>query len=103
MADQDTMNVCNEIFVERLKQNDEWGERNHTPLKWLAILGEEFGEACKGELELDDEGFRKELIQVAAVAVAAIESGDRRQMQVAIDEAQKAIQEAPDENHNQGA
>ena len=69
--------VLGEIINERKRQDDKWGEQNHQPSIWLVILGEEVGEACKAVLEMDCEEYRKELIQVAAVAIAAVESYDR--------------------------
>lgn len=75
--------VLNEVIVERFKQDYKWGVQHHDEFKWLAILGEEIGEANKAVLEnyfvngsLDD--YRTELIQVAAVAVAMVECYDRR-------------------------
>lgn len=73
------MSVLNEVAVERARQDVKWGEQNHAPQKWLVILGEEFGESCRGSCERDLAQYRKELIQVAAVAVAAVESLDRNQ------------------------
>ncbi len=74
--------VRDDITTERKRQDEKWGMQNHDNFTWLAILGEEFGEAQKAALEyrfgnssLDD--YRKELIHVAAVAVAAIECFDR--------------------------
>ena len=74
--------IFNKVFEERKNQDAKWGEQNHEPYKWMAILGEEVGESNKAVLEndfgngsLDD--YRKEMIQVAAVAIAAIESFDR--------------------------
>lgn len=78
-----TKAVLIEVELERRKQDEKWGEQNHNPADWLMILGEEFGEASKAALEAkfahNDGGrsYRKELIQVAAVAVAMIESLDR--------------------------
>lgn len=69
--------VLSDIDRERLRQNKKWGEQNHLPYKWMAILAEEVGEACKEVLENRLEHYREELVQVAAVAVAAIESVDR--------------------------
>jgi len=75
-----------EIQRERTKQDQKWGEQNHAPVEWLSILGEEFGEVCKATCEAhfaeykttgDYSEYRKELIQVAAVAVAMVESYDR--------------------------
>jgi len=78
------MSVYDEIQKERDRQDQKWGEQNHHPIEWLIILGEEFGEACRGGCEAHwhaDEHtydkYREELIHVAAVAVAAIESLDR--------------------------
>lgn len=42
----------------------------------LPVLGEEFGEVAKAMNEGDADALREELIQVAAVAVAWIESLD---------------------------
>lgn len=66
-----------DVLNERNKQDAKWGEQNHTPMKWLAILTEEVGEVAKAILEGNHGEYRKELVQVAAVAVASIESLDR--------------------------
>lgn len=67
-------NIIIEIVNERILQDKRWGKQNHSPFVWLAILGEEFGEANKAILQCND--YRNEMIQVAAVAIAAIESLD---------------------------
>lgn len=74
-----TQQVLQEVAKERERQNTKWGVQRHNPLTWLAILGEEVGEVNKAVLEnifsrKGLEEYRQELIQVAAVAVAAIES-----------------------------
>ncbi|EKR82982.1 MazG-like family protein [Leptospira interrogans] len=77
--------IIQEIFREREKQDQEWEEQNHIPIEWCAILGEEVGEVNKAALEThfkydgknDLSDYRKELIQVAAVALAMIECLDR--------------------------
>lgn len=83
--DEALNNILSEIATERVRQDAKWGEQNHSPIEWIAILGEEFGEASKEALEhhfkyAGNEGlanYRKELIQVAAVAVSMIECLDR--------------------------
>ena len=65
------------VSAERDKQDAKWGEQNHEPLTWAAILGEEFGEVSKAVLEKDMPGYVMELIQVAAVAVSALECAAR--------------------------
>lgn len=83
-------NVLAEIKEERIKQDSRWGVQNHSPEHWLMILGEEVGEVNRAALEgivLDSNGikvhdkwknYREELIQVAAVAIAMVESYDRK-------------------------
>jgi hypothetical protein len=97
--------VTSEVEDERRKQNAKWGDvderrmpvgndvpnpadrvdelfakraverRSGTSLTWLDILREEFFEfAAEPNSNWPDQ--RRELVQVAAVAVAAIESGD---------------------------
>lgn len=78
------MTIFKEIQKERELQDQKWGpRRRHDPFIWLSILGEEVGEANKAWLEAvyggrNKKDYRDELIQVAAVAVAMIESLDNR-------------------------
>jgi len=82
-----TYRVLEDVIKERKYQDKKWGEQNHYPFKYNNILGEEFGEACKAANEAYDwkngywskslKHYRKELIQVAAVAVAIVECLDR--------------------------
>tara|TARA_Y100001968_G_C19182864_1_gene631320 strand:+ start:453 stop:689 length:237 start_codon:yes stop_codon:yes gene_type:complete len=65
------------ILSERNKQDIKWGEQNHDIYKWLAILGEEVGEVNKAALENKYDEVFDELIQIAAVSVAMIESLER--------------------------
>lgn len=82
--------VEDDVRLERAVQDVTWGQQNHEPFKYLAILTEEVGECHKAALEAfnwkkDDPSFdaaklnhlRTELVQVAAVAVAMIECLDR--------------------------
>lgn len=69
--------ILEEIKKERARQNAMWGEQNHSPEFWLAILGEEHGEVCKAVCERKPEEYRKELIHVAAVCVQMCECFDR--------------------------
>lgn len=82
--------VCRDVLSERARQDRKWGVQEHDPEMWMVILGEEYGEACQAVLadkfdkndrhreKLSGE-YRKELVQVAAVAMAAIECFDRNQ------------------------
>lgn len=65
------------IRRERERQDAKWGQQDHAPLKWQAVLAEEAGEVAKAVLEDDRAGYLKELVQVAAVAVAAVQCATR--------------------------
>lgn len=81
-----------DIIQERGRQDAKWGRQDHEPSVWLMILGEEVGEATKAALEAKfGEGgerdwqhsmreYRSEMVQVAAVAMAMIESVDKNEL-----------------------
>jgi NTP pyrophosphatase (non-canonical NTP hydrolase) len=82
------MSVLTEVRQERKHQDKKWGQQNHQSPIWLAILSEEVGEASEEVLNelfpaalipsaVGRAALRRELIQVAAVAVAWIECLDR--------------------------
>lgn len=77
------------VMLERRLQDAKWGIQDHGQLVWAAILGEEFGEYQQAILEalcfdngrrreFDAAKVRRELVQVCAVALAAIECIDRK-------------------------
>lgn len=79
------------VIYERRQQDNRWGEQNHDPEVWLAILTEEVGELAQAMLNDrfpgEDHGgghravrMRAEAQQVAAVAVAFIEYLDRNRI-----------------------
>jgi NTP pyrophosphatase (non-canonical NTP hydrolase) len=79
-----TMLAIWSVIRERDRQNAKWGRRDHDPLFWLAILTEELGEVAKEVVEMNGGDplaglarLRNELVQLAAVAVAAVEYVDR--------------------------
>ncbi|MFQ5516392.1 MAG: hypothetical protein ACE5E8_02360 [Acidimicrobiia bacterium] len=55
------------INSERYRQEAKWGQQHHSPMEWIGILGEEYGEACRAVLEghrwptRQQEVFDKEL------------------------------------------
>lgn len=84
----ETMKVLSEVGGERSAQEKKWGQQNHKPIEWIAILTEEVGEAAKEAVDWNLSNgiyyklirYREELIQTAAVAVAMIESLDRNEL-----------------------
>lgn len=72
------------VLLERKRQDEKWGEQNHDPITWLAILGEEYGELAQAVLETKFGGehgglphMREEAVHTAAVALAFLECLDR--------------------------
>lgn len=67
--------VLKDISLERDFQDSKWGCQRHLSLEtWMTILGEEYGEACKEVLEVNEKKLYKELVQVAAVSIAILEA-----------------------------
>ena len=79
---EEVCGVYEDVKKERQRQDEKWGEQNHRPFTYLTVLMEEVGEAAQAALHLTyggpaGNGYREELVHVAAVAVAMIESYDR--------------------------
>lgn len=51
-ADHPAAKALELIGAERRRQDEKWGEQNHDPQVWMAILGEEFGELCQAANDL---------------------------------------------------
>ncbi|KKM23123.1 hypothetical protein LCGC14_1618340 [marine sediment metagenome] len=67
--------ILQAIQDERDRQDAKWGSQRHLSSKmWLTILMEEVGEVANSILEGDSVNYPTELVQVAAVAVAALEN-----------------------------
>jgi hypothetical protein len=77
--------ILYDVLNERERQNNKFGaNRSQHPFLWNTILFEEVGEAAKDSLDIYFSGkpdeallrYRKELIEVAAVAIAMIQDID---------------------------
>jgi NTP pyrophosphatase (non-canonical NTP hydrolase) len=91
------MDAMQSIQAERQRQISKWGDNSKTlsPLEYIPILGEEYGEVCRA---VHDAYFsarypehiqatpgdyilaKRELVQLAAVCVAMIECIENLQM-----------------------
>lgn len=74
--------ILEEVLIERRRQENKWGQQDHDPSRWMIILMEEVGEASVHILESYSATtvsgkYRAEMIQVIAVALAAVECFDR--------------------------
>lgn len=67
-----------DIASERVKQDKKWGgpahDDQHTRNDWLDIIDEHLVRAHDGT----DTIWRKQMVRVAAIAIAAIDAEDRR-------------------------
>lgn len=71
--------LAERVFYELQRQEKKWGKQNHSQADWYVILGEEFGEVGRAIFEKTNDNYREELIQVAAVCMAALENYEREQ------------------------
>lgn len=89
-------NAMIEVLQERKRQDKKFGIQNNNQIEWVAILVEEVGEASKEAVDwhfgfgIDDPtltvaiqtarqfDYRKEMIQVSATALSAVQSFDRQ-------------------------
>jgi hypothetical protein len=55
------------------RQHKKFGNQHLTPAQWYVVLGEEYGEVGRAVCDNDHDGYVAELLQVAAVALRAIE------------------------------
>ncbi len=77
-----------DVFNERARQLRKFGPQNRPPYQWFLILSEEVGEVAKECVEIefdnaahphaDPERYYKELTEVAAVALAAMQNFNQR-------------------------
>lgn len=84
-SDQGQLDALRLVRNERDRQDQKWGtidkfdDRN--PDRWLAILMEEVGEVAEAILEKRNKDAITEAVQVAAVAVAMVESLTRNPLE----------------------
>lgn len=84
MNDLTMFNVLQNVTDERIRQINKWGPQYHDDSTWMLILSEEVGEVAKSIIDRIHNGSadiaetRKELVQVAAVAVAWLECLDKK-------------------------
>lgn len=73
-----SVSVYDEIREERARQDEKWGGPEHDDAHgqndWVCFIDDKL---CEADHTDDDADYRRRLIQIAALAVAAIESLDR--------------------------
>lgn len=82
MTDEKLDMILVEVGCERYNQDREHGgpihDDTHTYNDWTAILTRHLGLAASDRAEVDPVRWRKQMIRVAALAVAAVQSHDRK-------------------------
>ena len=68
---------ANEVRTELHQSFTKHGYQTHHPVDWLPVLIEEVGEVARAICEGDSDGYRAELIQVAAMCAALLYSFDQ--------------------------
>lgn len=73
--------IIAKVLNERIAQDQQWGgpdhDDTHTPTDWVAILSRHVGLSAMDAGQIDPAIWRRQMIRVAAVAIAALESFDR--------------------------
>jgi len=64
--------ILKKVKNERKKQIGMLGNRRRTLIKWVSILGKEYGNACEFALEYNCEKYEKALIKVMAIALMSL-------------------------------
>jgi hypothetical protein len=76
MIDQRRQSLLEEVCIERKAQDEKWGgpehDDEHIQMDWQSYIREHTSKAS------DLGKFRKQMVRVAALALAAIESHDRK-------------------------
>ena len=88
-------NVYDEIKTERKVQDEQWGgpkhDDMHSPNDWIVYIVKQLGKASSSV-------FRYQMIKIAALAVAAVEWIDRRQLETIEEESAPPMSDAADVN-----
>jgi hypothetical protein len=84
--EDEDVSVLSEIQAERKRQDEKWGgaghDDEHDAQDWLDFIAERRTELMRYLTQDDDRAFnrlyRRYMVEIAALSVAAIESHDRR-------------------------
>lgn len=78
------LKIINDVMAERSRQDEKWGEQNHSAYVWASIIGEEYGEMCKAINEFGfnptpetEQDIYTEAIQTMASCMAMLECMER--------------------------
>jgi hypothetical protein len=68
-----------DVMDERIAQDEMWGEQNHEPAYWVALVTAQVGDTARAlhASQHDLTDYRAGLVKIAALATAAGEALDR--------------------------
>lgn len=72
--------ILHEIMLERERQTARWGnafDDRNSPNDWVAYITEYAGKAAASSNSFDKPNFKRCMIQIAALATAAVEALER--------------------------
>ena len=76
--------IIDDVIDERVRQDEKWGEQDHSAYVWSSIIGEEYGEMCKAINEFGfnptpetEQDIYTEAIQTMASCMAMLEHIER--------------------------
>ena len=87
MTDAARSGIYAQVQAERERQDAKWGgpdhDANHTAGDWISFIAEHADKALRAEMgpidgDADLDEYRRRLIEVAALAVAAVEALDKQ-------------------------
>lgn len=85
LFDEGRFSIFEDVEMERERQDKLWGgptnDDQHNRRDWLDFILHQVNQAETAATEDDGGRYRKQLMQIAALAVAGIESYDRKQME----------------------
>ena len=79
-SESHTERVIATVQSERLRQREDWGDRHddgHSAGDWTRFLVRHLGRAEQAIEDRDAATYRRQMVRVAALAVAAVEAHDR--------------------------
>jgi hypothetical protein len=93
-SDRKAIQLLSEVASERIRQDETWGgavhDDGHSTAEFAAYITDYAGRAGTAAMQDDVVLARKRLIQVAALAVAGVESIDRQRKPSSVDDTSDA-------------
>jgi hypothetical protein len=73
--------LLTQVLTERQRQRKRWSDQHdmgHDGAQWVALLAERLGKVAAAEMGDGPKEYERRLVELAAVALAALECEERR-------------------------